>query len=87
LDIQEIPVLLERKENSYSLVKGESAIEAYLTNLDLSGRGSANSPTDHSSDLRGNNLLIPQAGNQAEGCSVSTDCDPIPSLPVGIPDR
>ena len=87
LDIGEIPVLLERKNNGYSIIKGEKAIIAYFDSLDKPSREAAFPLVAPSNDSREMKSLIPGAGGQAEGCSVNTDCNPIPSLPTVIPAR
>jgi hypothetical protein len=87
LDIGEIPVLLERKNNGYSIIKGESAIVAYFDSLDKPIRNAASLPITPSNDSREKKSLIPGTGDQAEGCSVNTDCNTIPSLPAIIPAR
>jgi len=81
LGIDEIPVLLVRTTTGFSIIKGESASIAYLDSLGTPSPKSENLPNDLSSAYPQNNPLIPPAGNQADGCSVNTDCDSIPSTP------
>lgn len=79
LGIDEIPVLLVRTTNGFSIIKGESACNDYLDSLGKPSRVLKNQPTDRpitSSDK----ALIPPAGKQAEGCSVNADCNSTPSL-------
>lgn len=86
LGIEEIPVLLVRTTNGFSIVKGESACIAFLDSLATHGRKSENLPNIHSSATSINNPLLPPAENQ-EGCSVDTSCDSPPSLPGINPSR
>jgi hypothetical protein len=87
LGIDEIPVLLARTTNGFSVIKGESASIAYLDNVGKPSRGSENLPTDLSNTLPENRTMIPPASNQAEGCLVISDCDSIPLLPGVSPAR
>lgn len=86
LGIEEIPVLLVRTTNGFSIVKGESACIAFLDSLATPSRKSENMPNIHSSATSINNPLLPPAENQ-ESCSVDTSCDSPPSLPGINPSR
>ena len=87
LDIEEIPVLLERKANGYTIIKGETAIIAYFDGLDTQIQQSTVSTVDRLKALPVPESLIPGTGTKEEGCSVNTDCDPIPSSPATLPAR
>jgi hypothetical protein len=87
LGIDEIPVLLVRTTTGFSIIKGESACIAFLDSLGTPSPQSQKLPHDLSSASPENTSLIPPAGNQADGCSVNTDCDTIPSLPGVSPTR
>lgn len=87
LGIEEIPVLLVRKNNGFSVIQGESAIVDYLDNLGIAGLGSENPASAHSSASQETNPLLLGTGGQAEGCSVNADCNTLPSLPDILPAR
>lgn len=87
LDIDEIPVLLERKANGYAIIKGETAILAYLDGLETQNQQSAVSSVDRSRTAPASDAFIPGIAHEEEGCSVNTDCDTIPSSPVALPAR
>ncbi|MDD2467484.1 MAG: hypothetical protein PHI97_26170 [Desulfobulbus sp.] len=87
LDIEEIPVLLERKANGYAIIKGETAIMAYFDGLDAQNQQSTISTGGRLQASPEIDSLLPRANNEVDGCSVNTDCDAIPSLPATLPAR
>lgn len=87
LDIEEIPVLLERKANGYAIIKGETAIIAYFDGLDAQNQQSTHSTVGQLKASPEIDSLLPRTDNEVDGCSVNTDCDAIPSLPATLPAR
>jgi hypothetical protein len=87
LDIEEIPVLLERKANGYAIIKGETAIMAYFDSFDSKNQQSTISTVGQLKASPEIDSLLPRPDNDVDGCSVNTDCDTIPSLPATLPAR
>lgn len=87
LDIDEIPVLLERKANGYTIIKGETAIIAYLVSLQTPHEGAVDPMIDRLKASPVPESLIPGTVTKEEGCSIKTDCDTIPSSPASLPAR
>lgn len=72
LGIAEIPVLLVKTNEGFSIIKGEKAIIGYINN---SGQGFRSPATGQSNPPRNGEVLISEPGKQKDGCSVATDCD------------
>lgn len=87
LDIQEIPVLLERKANGYAIIKGETAIIAYFDGLGTQNQKSTVSTVDRLKASPEIDSFLPGTEKEEEGCSINTDCGTIPSSPATLPAR